>query len=229
MYRKLTCPNCEKDILSDDINIDKGLAKCSQCHVLFNIENEVGVAPKKEEIFVIPKGIEVLKMFSELEIKINWRHTASKFLMLFTLIWNGILFPMALIIIISEEMAMLLFMSIHIAVGVGLLYWSLAALFNTTYITVDSYYINIQHRPFQLFFKEHQIETKDVEQLYVKKYSNGSTNGNPNYVYGVVAIMKSKEEIKIIKGINKPQQALYIEQEIEKFAKIKDKPIAGEI
>ncbi|MGK0391094.1 MAG: hypothetical protein ACI94Y_003855 [Maribacter sp.] len=229
MYKNLSCPNCEEKILYNDINIDKGLAKCSQCHVLFNIENEVGVAPKKAEIFVIPKGIEVLKMFSELEIKIDWRHTASKFLMFFTLVWNGILFPMALVIIISGETEVLLFMSIHLAIGLGFLYWSLAALFNTSYITVDSHYINIQHRPFQLFFKEHQLETNDIEQLYVKKYSNGSTNGNPNYVYSVVAIMKSKEEIKIIKGVNKPQQALYIEQEIEKFANIKDKPIAGEI
>jgi hypothetical protein len=142
---------------------------------------------------------------------------------------NGSLFPMALVIIISGETEVLLFMSIHLAIGLGFLYWSLAALFNTSYITVDSHYINIQHRPFQLFFKEHQLETNDIEQLYVKKYSNGSTNGNPNYVYSVVAIMKSKEEIKIIKGVNKPQQALYIEQEIEKFANIKDKPIAGEI
>jgi hypothetical protein len=149
--------------------------------------------------------------------------------MFFTLVWNGILFPMALIVVISGEIEVLLFMSIHLAVGIGLLYWSLATLFNTTYITVDSHYINIQHSPFQLFFKEYQIETKDVDQLYVKKYSNGSTNGNPNYVYGVVAIMKSKEEIKIIKGINKPQQALYIEQEIEKFTEIKDRPVPVEV
>jgi DNA-directed RNA polymerase subunit RPC12/RpoP len=57
MYRRLSCPNCEEKILSDDINIDKELAKCSQCHVLFNIENEVSLASKKEENFVIPKGI----------------------------------------------------------------------------------------------------------------------------------------------------------------------------
>lgn len=229
MYKKLDCPNCGTDILSEDINLSKGLAKCSQCHVLFNVENEVEIPPGKEEIFVIPKGIEVLKMFSELEIKMDWRHTASKFMMFFTLVWNGILFPMALVIILSGELSMLLFMSIHLAVGLGFLYWSLAALFNTTYITVDSNYINIQHRPFQLFFKEYQLETKEVDQLYVKKYSNGSTNGTPNYVYGVMAIMKSKEEIKIIKGLNKPQQALYIEQEIEKFAEIKDRPVAGEV
>lgn len=229
MYKNLSCPNCEEKILSSDINLNKGLAKCSSCHVLFNIEKEVEDAPKKEEIFVIPKGIEVLKMFSELNIDMRWRHTASWFLMTFTLIWNGILLPMALFIILSGEIFALLFMSIHLAVGIGLIYWSLAALFNTTYITVDSQYITIQHRPFKMFFKEFQFETKEVNQLYVKKYSNGSTNGVPNYVYGVMAILNSKEEIKIIKGLSKPNQALYLEQEIEKFAGIKDRPVVGEI
>ncbi len=234
MYRNLSCPNCQEKILSSDINLNKGLAKCSSCHVLFNIEEEspnghLLPAARKEEIFVIPKGIEILKMMSELEIEMRWRHTASWFLMLFTLIWNGILIPMALIIILSGEFSALIFMSLHLAVGVGLAYWCIATLFNTTYINVDNNYITIEHRPFSLFFKEHQLETPQVEQLYVKKYSNGSTNGVPNYVYAVMAKMRSKEEIQIIKGISKPQQARYIEQEIENFVGIVDKPMQGEL
>lgn len=232
MYRNLSCPNCQDKILSSDINLNKGIAKCSSCSVIFNIDHDMHgdiPAARKEEIFVIPKGIEVLKMMSELEIDMKWRHTASWFLVIFTLIWNAILLPFGLFIIISGELFVLLFMSLHLLVGIGLIYWCIASLLNTTYINVDSRYITIEHRPLKLFFKEYQLETQNVEQLYVKKYSNGSTNGRPNYVHAVMAIMKNKEEIQIIKGISKPTQALYIEQEIEKFTGIQDRSVAGEI
>ena len=41
--------------------------------------------------------------------------------------------------------------------------------------------------------------------------------------------MGFEQEIDIIKGINTPPQALYVEQEIEAFAKIKNSPVSGEI
>ncbi len=232
LYKNLTCPSCEKKILSSDININKAIAKCSYCHVVFDLKPEDEgreTPPRKEEIFVIPKGIEVLKMFSELNIEMTWRYGASKFLFFFAVLWNAFLVPFILIGVLSQEYMMLIFISGHVAVGVGLIYYCLSYLFNTTYITVDEYNLIIEHRPFKLFFKEHHIEVKQIEQLYVKKYVASTTNNQPNHAYMLVAILKNKDEINIIKGIHKPSQALFIEQEIENFANIKDRPVDGEI
>ncbi len=230
MYRNLTCPNCEKNILSSDININKGLAKCSDCHVVFDLEQEMdkNSPAQKEEIFVIPKGIEMLKVFGELNIEMKWRHSVSFFMMFFTIFWNIMVLPFALIAIFTGELGMLLGISLHLLVGIGLILWALAALFNTTYIVVDEHFIRIEHRPFKLFYKEYELEVLQVQQLYVKKYQNGSTNGNPNYAFAVMIQMKNKEEFQLVKGLAKPAQALYIEQEIEKFIGIEDKPMIGE-
>lgn len=265
MYRNLTCPSCESKILSSDINLNRAIAKCSSCHVVFNIEPQFREknppnpqAPRykdpfekehprlefdtqndilkpnfpvarKEEIFIIPKGIEVLKMLSELNIDVKWRGNVHWFLVIFTLIWNAFIFVFLTIALSSGTYGILLFMSAHILVGVGLIYRTLAGLFNTTHIVVDHSYTTIQHRPFKVFFKEIKIETRNIEQLYVKKYIMSRTNGKPNYAYGVMAKMKDGSEIRIVKGIKRTEQALFIEQEIEKFTGIVDRPVRGEI
>ncbi len=231
MHKNLTCPNCNTNILSDDIILDKALAKCRNCHLVLDLEEEMnkGKAQRKEEIFVIPKGIEILKLFGELNIEIEWRHSTSYFMMFFTVVWNMMILPFAIFAILSGELFILLFISLHLAVGIGLIFWALSALFNTTYITVDEYFLKVEHRPFKLFYKEYNLELHQIKQLYVKKYQNGSTNGNPNYAYAVMIQMDNHGEYKLVKGIAKPPQALFIEQEIEKFLNIPDRPVVGEL
>ncbi|MGB1217516.1 MAG: hypothetical protein ACPG5P_06555 [Saprospiraceae bacterium] len=236
MKKQLVCPNCNNDIFYKDISIATAMAKCGECHTVFSFDMEKenhGTdnylrPPRKEEIFVIPKGIEILKIFGELNIEMKWRQTSSWFMMLFTLIWNAILLPFVLVAIISGEYSILLFCSLHLAVGLGLIYWLLCNLLNTTYITVDEHFLKIEVRPLNLFYKTKEIPVGDIEQLYVNKYSNGKTNGRPNYVYRLMLVLKNKEEIKPIQGLGKAIQGQYIEQEIERFAKIQDKFIHGE-
>ncbi len=230
MYRNLECPNCKKGILAGDININTGLAKCSSCNIVMELESELdkNKPQRKEEIFIIPKGIEMLTVFGELNIEMKWRQSTSLFMMFFTVFWNVMVLPFAIFAILSGEIMMLLGISIHLMVGIGLILWALSALFNTTYITVDERFLKVKHKPFKLFYKEYELEVGQIEQLYVKKYQNGSTNGNPNYAYAVMLRKKDKDEFQLIKGIAKPPQALYIEQEIEKFVGIQDKPMLGE-
>ena len=38
---QLHCPKCESDILANDINIERGLAKCQNCNNVFSFEDEL--------------------------------------------------------------------------------------------------------------------------------------------------------------------------------------------
>ncbi len=236
MNRKLSCPGCEKEIFYKDINIEKAIAKCSNCHTVFSFEEEELSGPPKrpgdirlkEEIFIIPKGIEMYTILSELNIEMTWRHTGSKFILTFGLFWNAILLPFIFIAIFAGEPMIFLFISAHLAVGIGFGYACLSILFNKTYISADEYGLRITHSPFTWFHKQHDIPADQIKQLFVKKYTNGSTNGQPNYAYSLNIILKNGEEIKLMKGINKPIPARYLEQEIEKFMNIKDARVAEE-
>lgn len=230
MHKNINCPNCSSSIPAKNINLQKELAKCENCDIIVQLDDSYNKfkPQRKEEIFVIPKGIDVLKMFGELNIDVSWRHATSFFLVFFTLLWNAMVLPFAIISIYSGEYFFLLFLSLHILVGIGLILWTLASLFNTTYITVDYDVIKIEHKPFKLWFKESIVYVNTIQQLFVKKYPNGSTNGNPNYAYKVVLLLKNNDEVELVKNIAKPVQARFIEQEIEKFTGIKDTYVEGE-
>lgn len=231
---QLKCPNCEHDIFSDDINIDKAIAKCSNCHTVFPFDEEVKDKQwtrRRPEIFQ-PEGIEMFRLRNELNLDFNWRNTKSNnwFLVLFTIMWNAMLIPFAVGAILSGQFAVLLFMSIHLMVGAGLAANLLSNLINKTTITVDAYNLSIEHRPIRNPFKPNQeIPVSQISQLYVKRKSNGSVNGVPIYGHAVVVLLKNGRKINLIEGVKNSDKALYIEQEIEYFLNIEDRPISGEV
>ena len=144
--------------------------------------------------------------------------------------WNGILAIAAGGALFAGAFEMLGFMSIHILVGLGLIYYLAMVYLNYTDIVVTPSYITISHRPVKNpFRKSKEIRSSEIEQLYVSKYVSSTTNGNPNYAYALYAVLKNnKRKIQLVKGMNRETQ-LYLEQEIERFLKIKDRPVADSI
>ncbi len=228
---QLNCPECGNHIGGEHINIVKAIAKCNNCNTLMTLEdNHLSPGRRRPEVFM-PKGIEMLRLSNELSIDISWRKnsTSMSFLTLFALIWNGILFPVAFFAILSGEFHMLIFMSLHLTVGIGLLYYIFATFVNTTYITVDERQVSVEHRPLKVpFYPNRSIPTNDIEQIYVDKYVASTSNGSPNYAYAVQAILKNRKRVKLLAGMDDPQQSLYVEQEIESFLDIPDREVEEE-
>ena len=86
VFTHLKCPSCATDIQSKDINIELALAKCSNCHAVFSIQEELPPPVRQKPEVFLPNEMEVLKLRSELEILMKWRKTSSiGFLMFFTI------------------------------------------------------------------------------------------------------------------------------------------------
>jgi hypothetical protein len=236
-HHLLTCPNCNHFISAIDINIDKTIAKCNNCSHVFDFSNDFDLNSEQFEYgrpgMMIPDGLEVLRLRSELDIEINWFRAAKKsgmaFLIFFTIVWNLILLPFVLTAILAGQIEILFFTSLHLAVGLGLIY-KLATLFlNTSRVIVDDQYIEFETRPLRLpWTKRKRYKTQDVTQLYVTKYVSSRTNGVANYAYGLYAIMKGGKKVKLLDQMNLETQ-MYLEQEIERFLKIKDQSVSGEV
>lgn len=233
----LTCPNCNHFISAIDINIDKTIAKCSNCSHVFDFSENIKAGYKPLDFsrpgMMIPEGLEVLRLRSELDIEVNWFKTSSKAgfasMMFFTLVWNLVLLPFVLSSILSGQLQILLFAAVHILVGVTLLY-NLAAMFlNTSQILVNEDYIEFSTFPLRLpWAKKTRYSAKKVKQIYVSKYVSSSTNGVSNYAYALYAIMDNGQKVKLLDKMNLETQ-LYLEQEIERFLKIKDRRVPGGI
>ncbi len=231
---QLECPNCSAEIFSDDINIDKAIAKCTNCNAVFPFEEEVKKKKwgrRRAEIFQ-PEGIEMFRLRNELNIDFKWQNVKSThwFMVLFTIMWNAMLIPAAVSAILSGQLMALLFMSIHLAVGAGLAFNLLSNFINRTYLTVDAYNLSIEHRPIRNPFKPNEeIPVREIDQLYVKRYVSSTTNGVPSHGHAIMVILKNGRQLKLMDGMKNPDKALYIEQEIEYFLKIEDRRIPGEV
>jgi len=236
LFSKIHCPSCENEVGYNDINIDRSIAKCSHCEHVFTFEGELSpmLERNKAEIFQ-PEGIEILHLMSELVIDYKWRHTKSVSggLIFFAIVWNAMLLPFILSAILSGQFLVLIFISLHLAVGLGLIGNIVSTLINRTSISVDDQQLSIEHKPLKIpFIKEYNINVDDIDQLYVKRYVSSRTNGVANYAFSVnakVSGINGNKDVSILKGLKKENKALYIEQEIELYLGIKDRRVPGEI
>lgn len=223
----IDCPECNTPVKAENISLDKMLAKCGHCDAVFSYQENVVTLREKPTIF-LPKGIEILKLRNELELKYKWRNQLKggfSFMLIFGIFWNLALIPFVLTI---GSLWALLPLSGHLAVGLGIIYYVITSILNETFITVDKEAIYIEHRPFSVpFYRDQQILVEDIQQVYVGRHVTGKINDVTQYAFGVNMISK-KEEIVLLKGIKHLEIAQYIEQEIELFLNIEDQKVKHE-
>ena len=227
---KIYCKSCQKEIPVNDVDLDDKIAKCSTCNIIFNIANQLDSLSsnlKKRENIPMPKNIEIEPSMSSLIIKRKWFSPVTIFLTFFCLFWDGFMFTWYGIALSQKEYVMLAAGSIHGFVGICLTYYVIAGYINKTIIEVNSMFLTVQHKPLPSFGAK-QINTFDIKQLYSKEKITRGKNG-VTFTYEVHAVLDNGNIIKVVAGLQKSEQALYIEQEIEKYLKIEDKAVEGEL
>ena len=228
----LTCPKCNHFISGIDLNIEKTIAKCSHCHHVFGFEHDSHSGQLRPSQ-IMPEGVEVLKLRSELDIRLKWMNTTSKdgrtFLMLFAGFWNLMVLPFALFAVLTGAWGILLFLSLHLLVGLGLL-WHLATVYvNRTSISVTKNRLRVRTFPLKHFlWKSTDIETDAIRQLYVSKYVQSTSNGEPNFAYALYGIIEGGEKVCLVRGMNRATQ-IFVEKEIEDYLGIKNRKVAEEV
>jgi hypothetical protein len=231
-HHLLRCPSCDHFIKADDINIQKLVAKCTHCSHVFsfgssNVPRELSGYSRPE--MLIPDGLETLKLQNELDVQVDWFRSVPRssfvFTLIFTLIWNLVLLPVVLTALLTGTYIVLLFTSVHLLVGLGMLFHLIGIFTNTTHVNVSRRYLEIRTSPLPALFRRNKkIPVENIDQLYVTRYVASRTNGNPNFAYALYAILKNGKKLKLVKGMNEETQK-YLEYEIESFLGIKDRVI----
>lgn len=227
----LACPKCNHFVSGEDINVEKTEVRCGHCGHAFGFAHDSATGSIQPEVLV-PEGLEVLKLKSALEFRLDWKRTTTqgsrKFMLVFTLLWNLILLPFVLGIIFSGAWGIMLFLSIHLAVGFGFMY-SLASIYlNQTVVSISRRSIHISTTPLRSPFSGvREIPVEDIAQLYVSRYTQSSTNGVPNYAYALYALLRNGRKITLLRGMNEETQR-YLEHEVEGYLGIKNTPLPEE-
>lgn len=235
---KINCESCGSEIPAANINLQDRMAKCDNCNNIFSIKSLIdGISPpsspespqphySKAEISM-PKGISVDEGYEGLEITRKWFGPIAIFLTFFCIFWDGsILFALRMIISSGEPMTAL-FLSIHAIAGIGLTYWCISLYVNKTIITVNSYLIRVKHTPLP-FPGSKDFQLDRLEQVYTKERVVRGKNGY-SYYYDLYIIDANDKHTKVLPNLQNKEQALFIEQEIERYLDIEDRYVQGSV
>lgn len=226
----MKCDACSAALSPKDIDEARALARCSFCGTLMDVSGRTGTAGggrvERPEVPLPPK-FRVERLPSGTRISWRWFTPAALFLAFFCVFWDGFLvvwYGMALAG--GAPVAMILFPLIHVAVGVGLTYLTLGMFLNSTTVSVEKGAVVIRHAPLP-WPGNRTLGRADVGQLFCAEKVTRGKNG-VTVTYEVNVVLKTGKRLAILKGLEQ-DQALYVEQALERQLGIEDRPVAGEL
>jgi hypothetical protein len=217
----LTCPTCHGAIDAHDVHVELGIANCRTCRGVLDLRSRSEPRPPAPlpERFVVDDNLE------RLQIRWRWftaRHLSRLFV---ALVWNGFLFLWCTNAAPASLMSWLPFGLA--ALNIGFVYTTLAGFCNSTRVWVDGAQLRIEHGPLPSRGNR-RLAGSELKQLFSERRESTSKRGG-DPTYQVSAVLRDDRKLVLLRGLSSADQALYLEQAIEKRLGIADKPVAGEL
>lgn len=231
---QIYCRQCGAAIKAENIHLETMMAKCNQCDAVFSFADMYeGVSGKGKaeqgdvlQDIPMPSGVTMYDNGSALSIERKWFSPLVFFIAFFAVIWNGMIYAIFVPAFGRVGGIPTLFLLPFILVGLGLILYVVATFVNTTYIEVDSQTLNISHKPIP--FPARTVDVANIVQLYTKRRIHRGKNGTTTS-YGLYVITADGKNQRLIGSLSDPKQALYMEQEIERFLGIENREVRGEM
>lgn len=227
----ITCKRCGALVPADDVNLDTMAAKCRSCNAVFSIADQVepdgGLAPRARLDVPLPERFSVEHPGGGLRISWRWHTPTAYFLAFFALFWNGFLCVWITAALSAGAGAFALFALIHVAAGVGLAYTTLAMFLNNTQVDASYGALSVRHGPLP-WLGNLQLSRDAIRQLYCVERVRRSRRSAAT-TYELKAVRADGSAATVLSSLQTTEQALYLEQELERFLGIKDEPVRGEL
>lgn len=234
----LYCPVCGSVIPGEEVHLELSLARCTACRAVFDLAGRSSQivqalpaarpTPMRARVPLPPK-FQVDESASGLKVSWRWFGPASVFLAFFCLFWDGFLVVWYSIALFAEEtpVVMVLFPLIHVAVGVGLTWYTVATFVNRTELEITRGRLQVRHGPLP-WGKPVDVDGRALKQLYgVEKISRGKNGVSVTYTLN--AIDRAGVRQTLLKGLEGLDQVLWLEQALERQLAIEDTPVEGEV
>ncbi len=179
-----------------------------------------------DKILPIPEGLQLEENSQGITISYRWYSHVVWFLIFFAFIWNGFLVGWMLA---DTPFFFKMFASIHVAVGIGLVWYIVCLFLNTTIIKITKHEITISHAPIPLpiYAKSMQLSRFDIAQVYVAQVST-TNKGNTTYSFELRAISSKNISKKLSINCDNYEKAIFYKRKIEQVMRIEPQPIEGE-
>lgn len=205
------------------------MAKCSSCAAVFGFADKVaGAALHAKREVQMPRGYSLGTDGADLVITRRWFSAKYIFLLFFCIFWDGFLFFWySTAVSGGAPLVAILFPLLHVGVGVFLTYTTIAGFLNRTRVSVNPAELRIKHYPLP-WPGNRTVPRQELEQLFCSEKLSNSKNG-VHYTYGLYAVLAGGRREKLVTGLDSPEDALFLEQKIEGYLGITDRPVVGEM
>ena len=232
---EILCKKCRAPIPPTHIEPDSTWVSCAECFTLFEVPSArpsetAGASmpdrPQRRLRVPMPARINVEHVAGNVIITRTWRTIAAFVMIPFTLFWNGFMVVWFSIALSQGQWMMAIFGSLHGAVGVFLLFSTAAQLLNTTTITVGNGVFKVAHGPVP-WAGALEIDAREIDQLYCHEKVRSTKNGQKRTYELHASLQGGIRTKKLVSGLPEAEQALFLEQELERHLSIEDRPMAG--
>ncbi len=232
----LNCHVCCTPFPPEDLSQSQGIAFCRRCQALIRLEQcqpgasryPFASALVRPQV-TLPRGCSIQWTPQELRILCRW-FSRDSFIVLFVSLFFGSILVLWCVETDQQFPANpgLLFLKLLQVGGILLLvYLVLASFLNTTIITARHGYLTMVHTPLPWFRPPPPLHTSGITQLFVRRVR--VRRSSLPEVYGVWAQLRQGQEVGLIHGLETPEQALFVEQQLEAFLGITDHPVPDEL
>ena len=225
----LQCPSCASPLPADALESQEEFIKCAYCGSLATLPGRRRAMPFQERPpQALPLGMEIQPTAHGVVLTRRWFTWVVVFLIPFCLVWDGFLLVWYGMALTTDAPAMALwFPLVHVAVGVFLTYFTLACLINRTRLSIERGELVITHGPLP-WFGYRRVPGVMIDQLYCKAHITHGKNG-PRTDYQIWMVNTQGKHEKLHANSLTTEQAIYIEQQIEKALGIRDRAVPGEL
>ncbi len=225
----LACSSCGAPFEEGDVEAagGGGIARCRHCRAVTRIAPAVGAAPPRPQV-PMPRGFSVEDTGSRYVVVRRWCAATWIVVFCFAIAWNGfLLFWYRMALSEGAPWIMVVFPVAHVAVGIGLLYVSLAGLLNRTTVEVAGGTLSVRHGPIP-WRGDVTLEADRIAQVCCEARSSRRSDDARN-TYLVTAVLREGGRVRLLTGLTDVEHALYVEQRIEERLGIRDRPVPGEL
>jgi hypothetical protein len=155
----------------------------------------------------IPQGLDLINAMGHQTIRKTWRSWTLLPLAIFAVVWNLFLVGLYSTMFSGDKAPLiaLLFPLGHVAVGVGLTYFVIAGLFNTTDINISAAQVEVKIGPFP-WRGNKTVRSSEIGEVLVRE-----RRGNKGRVsYAVLYADRRGREQNLATGFAESDQAEYV-------------------
>lgn len=222
---------CRAPYPANEVRLDLALAFCPRCQTVRDLpanaealsgSGSAGVVPLPPATRAkvgLPSGFSVEERPGGLVL--SWKVSAAPSVA-GLIFWVGLFVSGAIRWHVPRDPSLLAGFGL---VALGLAYVVLANLVNVTRAEATAGGLRITHGPLPVPWRRGRtLPVAEIDQL-----ACGSTSWRSGTYYDLCVIRRDGSSTTLVSGLSEPQQALYLEQQLERRLRILDRPVAGEL